>query len=54
LANSAILASLTELLCNFFFEERRNRHSGGMSPNEELTSDLLRVIRLKVQSGELD
>ena len=44
----------TELRCCLFFEARRDRHSGGMSTNEELIRDLLRAIREKVKAGELD
>ena len=54
LANSGNPATLTELRCCLFFETRRDRHSGGMSTNEELIRDLLRAIREKVKAGELD
>ena len=54
LANSGSSATLTELRCSLFFEARRDRHSGGMSTNEELIRDLLRAIREKVKAGELD
>ena len=54
LANSGSPATLTELRCSLFFEARRDRHSGGMSTNEELIRDLLRAIREKVKAGELD
>ena len=30
------------------------RHSGGMSTNEEWIRELLRAIRRKVETGELD
>ena len=54
LANSGGAATLTQLRCSLFFEARRDRHSGGISTNEELIRDLLRAIRQKVKSGELD
>ena len=54
LANSGSASTLTELRCALFFEARRDRHSGGISTNEELVIDLLRAIRQKVKSGELD
>ena len=54
LANSGCAATLTQLRCALFFEARRDRHSGGISNNEELIRDLLRAIRQKVKSGELD
>ena len=54
LANSGSSATLTELRCSLFFEARRDRHSGGISTNEELIRDLLRAIREKVKAGELD
>ena len=54
LANSGTPTTLTELRCCLFFEARRERHSGGMSANEELIRDLLRAIRRKVEAGELD
>ena len=54
LANSGTPTTLTELRCILFFEARRERHSGGMSTNEELIRDLLRAIRQKVEAGELD
>ena len=54
LANSGTPATLTELRCSLFFEARRDRHSGGMSTNEEWIRDLLRAIRKKVKAGELD
>jgi len=53
LANTGTATSLTELRCSLFFEARRDRHSGGMSTNEELIRDLLRAIRLKVKAAEL-
>ncbi|QNI58783.1 hypothetical protein SynBIOSU31_01916 [Synechococcus sp. BIOS-U3-1] len=54
LANSGGAATLTQLRCSLFFEARRDRHSGGISTNEELIRDLLRAIHQKVKSGELD
>ena len=54
LANSGGAATLTQLRCSLFFEARRDRHSGGASTNEKLIRDLLRAIRQKVKSGELD
>ena len=54
LANSGTPTTLTELRCCLFFEARRERHSGGMSTNEEWIRDLLRAIRRKVEAGELD
>ena len=54
LANSGGAVTLTQLRCALFFEARRDRHSGGISNNEELIRDLLRAIRQKVKSGELD
>ena len=54
LANSGGAATLTQLRCSLFFEARRDRHSGGVSTNEELIRDLLRAIRQKLKSGELD
>ena len=54
LANRGTPTTLTELRCCLFFEARRERHSGGMSTNEEWIRDLLRAIRRKVEAGELD
>ena len=54
LANRGTPITLTELRCCLFFEARRERHSGGMSTNEEWIGDLLRAIRQKVEAGELD
>ena len=54
LANRGIPITLTELPCCLFFEARRERHSGGMSTNEEWIRELLRAIRQKVEAGELD
>ncbi len=54
LANSSGAATLTQLRCALFFEARRDRHTGGLSNNEELIRDLLRAIRHKVKSRELD
>ena len=54
LANRGTPTTLTELRCCLFFEARRERHSGGMSTNEEWIRELLRAIRRKVQAGELD
>ena len=53
LANSGT-TTLTELCATLFFEARRDRHSGGMSTNEEWIRELLRGIRQKVEAGELD
>ena len=54
LANRGKPTTLTELRCCLFFEARRERHIGGMSTNEEWTSDLLRAIKAMVLSGDLD
>ena len=54
LANHGTPTTLTDLRCCLFFEARRDRHSGGMSANEEWIRDLLRAIRQKVEAGELD
>ena len=54
LANSGSPATLTELRCSLFFEARRDRHSGGLSTDEEYIRDLLRAIRQKLSDGELD
>ena len=54
LANRGTQITLTELRCCLFFEARRERHSGGMSANEEWIRELLRTIRQKVEAGELD
>lgn len=54
LANRGTPTTLTELRCSLFFEARPERHSDGMSTNEEWISDLLRAIREKVEDGELD
>ena len=54
LANRGIPFTLTELRCCLFFEARRERHSGGMSTNEEWIRDLLRAIRRMVEAGEVD
>ena len=54
LANRGTPTTLTELRCSLFFEARRQRHSGGMSANAEWIRDLLRAIREKVETGELD
>ena len=37
-----------------FFEDCRDRHSGGYSLDEQLIRSLLKNIRLKVEAGELD
>ena len=54
LANRGTPTTLTELRCCLFFEARRERHSGGMSTNEEWIRELLRAIREKVEAGELE
>lgn len=54
LANRGTPTTLTELGCSLFFEARRERHSGGISTNEELIRDLLRGIRQKVEASEFD
>ena len=54
LANSGTPTTLTELRATLFFEARRDRHSGGMSSNEDRIRELLRAIRRKVEAGELD
>ncbi len=53
-ANSGSAATLTELRSALFFEARRDRHSGGISTNEQLIRKLLRAIRQKVSAGALD
>ena len=53
LANSGISSTLTELRCSLFFEARRDRHSGGISTDEEYIRQLLRAIREKVKAEEL-
>ena len=53
-ANSGSPSTLTELRCALFFEARRDRHSGGISTNEETIQQLLRAIRQKVESRQLD
>ena len=53
LANSGLASTLTELRCALFFEARRERHSGGISFDEQLIRSLLKRIRLKVEAGEL-
>ena len=53
LANSGTSSTLTELRCTLFFEARRDRHSGGISTDEEYIRQLLRAIREKVKAGEL-
>ena len=54
LANGGEAKTLTELRCALFFEARRDRHSGGISTNEETIQQLLRAIRQKVESRQLD
>jgi len=54
LANSGGAATLTQLRCALFFEARRDRHSGGHSLDEQLIRSLLKAIRLKLESGELN
>jgi len=54
LANTGTPTTLTELRCCLFFEQRRERWSGGFTTNELLIRDLLRAIRQKVKAGELD
>ena len=54
LANRGTPSTLTELRCCLFFEARRERHSGGMTSNEEWIRELLRTIRQKVEDCELD
>ena len=54
LANRGTPTTLTELRCCLFFEARRKLHSGGMSTNEEWIRELLRAIKVKVLSGDLD
>ena len=54
LANSGLASTLTELRCALFFEARRDRHSGGISFDEHLIRSLLKAIRQKVETGELD
>ena len=45
---------LCPFFCALFFEARRDRHSGGYSFDEQLIRSLLKKIRLKVETGELD
>ncbi len=54
LANAGTASTLTELRCSLFFEARRDRHSGGISTDQELIRQLLRSIRCKVAAGEWD
>ena len=54
LANRGTPTTLTELRCCLFFEARRERHSGGMSSNEEWIRELLRAIRQQVGPGDLN
>ena len=54
LANSGTASTLTELRCSLFFEARRDRHSGGFGLDEQLIRRLLREIKAKVLSGDLD
>ena len=54
LANAGTPTTLTDLRCCLFFEQRRERWSGGFTTNELLIRDLLRAIRQKVKAGELD
>ena len=54
LANSGAAITLTELRCSLFYEARRDRHSGGISFNEEVIRQLLRAIHQKIRDGELD
>ena len=53
LANSGAAITLTELRCSLFYEARRDRHSGGISFNEEVIRQLLRAIHQKIRDGEL-
>ena len=54
LANAGNASTLTELRCSLFFEARRDRHSGGFGLDEQLIRRLLREIKAKVLSGDLD
>ena len=54
LANTGNPATLTELRCCLFFEQRRERLNGGFTTNEELIRHLLRAIRQKLEAGELE
>ena len=54
LANAGTASTLTELRCSLFFEARRDRHSGGFGLDEQLIRRLLREIKAKVLSGDLD
>ena len=54
LAKSGTANTLTELRCSLFFEARRDRHSGGFGLDEQLIRRLLREIKAKVLSGDLD
>jgi len=47
-------ATRTELRCALLFEARRDRHSGGISTDEQLIRQLLRAVRQKVSAGALD
>ena len=54
LANSGAAITLTQLRCSLFYEARRDRHSGGISFDEEVIRHLLRAIHQKLRDGELD
>ena len=54
LANHNTASTLTELRCALFFEARRDRHSGGLSDVKPAVRTLLRAIRAKVASQELE
>ena len=54
LANHNTASTLTQLRCALFFEARRDRHSGGLSDVKPAVRTLLRAIRAKVASQELE
>ena len=47
-------ASLTELRCALFFNQRAYRHSGGMNVGEVNGKNLIKLIREKVKKGIID
>ena len=53
LANGGEAKTLTVLRCALFFEERRERHSGGLTDISDVVKQLLREIRRKVADQEL-
>ena len=47
-------ASLTELRCALFFNQRAHRHSGGLNVGEVNAKSLIKLIREKVKKGIID